>query len=158
MYKPVSFIAAAIAAVLFVPLAAQGQSWSPQQQEVWKVVVDSWEAIRAEDVEWSDKWVHPNAVVWSDQNPMPRTRAQLKKWDRFQFENSTTLVDDFSPAGIVVQGTTAVVHYYYSQGTENMKGERRTVHGRCTDILIKEGGRWQFIAWNCGDSPSGGGN
>lgn len=142
-------------AILAAPVPALGQSWSQAQQEVWTVVVESWDAIVAKDLAWTDKWVHPNAVVWGDDDPMPRTRASVKKWDGYEFQNSTTLTHEQSPAGIVVQGSTAVAHYYYSLGTETASGERRAVHGRCTDVLIRESGRWQFIAWRCGDSPSG---
>jgi len=55
-----------------------------------------------------------------------------------------------SPVGIVVEGSTAVAHYYFSQVTENKKGERKTIHGRYTDILILEDGKWLYIAWNGG--------
>ena len=30
---------------------------------------------------------------------------------------------------------------------ENFKKERETVTGHYTDVLIKEGGRWLFLAW-----------
>ena len=147
--------AAMLIVLLVLPLAASAQSWSGAQQEVWKVVTDSWESIIQEDVGWSDQYVHPNAIVWGDQNPMPRTRDSVKRWDRYQFENASTLAHELSPTGIVVQGNTAVAHYYYSLGTENRKGERRTIHGRCTDVLTNEGGNWLFLAWNCGNESTG---
>ncbi len=136
------------------PAPAEGQMWSEEQTQVWTLIVDSWNAIVAKDVAWSDKWVHPNAVVWGGQYPMPRKRASVKKWDGYDFQSSTTLTHEESPAGIVVQGNTAVAHYYYTLGNESMSGERQVVQGRCTDVLIREGGRWQFIAWHCGDTPS----
>ena len=122
-------------------------------QKVWKVIMDSWEAIAAEDVAWSDKWVHPRAVVWGTEYPLPRMRESIKKWDRFNFDNSKTLTSDFGLAGLVVQGDTAVAHYYYSLGTEDREGKRETTHGRCTDILVRDGDSWKFIAWHCGDMP-----
>jgi hypothetical protein len=27
------------------------------------------------------------------------------------------------------------------------------VHGRYMDVLVKEGGRWLFLAWTGGDDP-----
>jgi ketosteroid isomerase-like protein len=58
-----------------------------------------------------------------------------------------------SPAAIVVEGDTAVAHYYSSLGMEDEDGERETIHGRCTDILVADGTGWKFIAWRCGDEP-----
>jgi hypothetical protein len=37
--------------------------------------------------------------------------------------------------------------------TENYKKERETVTGHYTDVLIKENGRWLFLAWEGGDDP-----
>ena len=153
-----SVIAVSLLAVLAVSMASppqlSAQQWSDQQQEVWSVIVESWDAIVGKDLEWTDTYVHPSAVVWSDENPMPRTRASVKKWDRYGFQNSTTLVTEFSLAAMVVQSNTAVAHYYYSLGNEDAEGKPETVHGRCTDILINENGRWLFLAWRCGELPS----
>jgi hypothetical protein len=38
-------------------------------------------------------------------------------------------------------------------GTENYKKERETETGHYTDVLIKENGRWLFLAWEGGDDP-----
>ncbi len=81
-------------------------------------------------------------------------RPSVKQWDAYEFGNSKILAHEERLAAMVVQDNTAVAHYFYSLGTEDREGKRRTVHGRCTDILINEGGRWQFIGWNCSDLPS----
>ena len=60
---------------------------------------------------------------------------------------------DVFPLGIVVQGNVAAVHYRYTMASEDAKKERKAVSGRYADILVKEGGRWQFIAWSGGDDP-----
>ncbi len=127
---------------------------SEEEQEAWNVILESWEAIVAKDVDWTDKYVLEDALVWGSDYPMPRSRDSIKKWDRFGFEMSTTLTSDYSLGGIVVHaGTTAVAHYYYSLGQENQEGKKEVVHGRCTDILAWDGDTWRFIAWNCGDEP-----
>lgn len=127
---------------------------SAQEKEVWTAVTTSWDAIIAEDIGWVDKWVHADAAVWGGSYPMPRSREEVKRWDRYNFDNSQTIVAQFSPAKIVVSGNTAVAHYYYSTGDENREGKRKTTHGRCTDVLVRSGGGWKFIAWHCTDEPS----
>ncbi|UCF68028.1 MAG: nuclear transport factor 2 family protein [Acidobacteriota bacterium] len=147
-------VLAALVVSLALPSQLPAQEWSAEQQEVWSVIVESWDAIVAKDIDWTDTYVHPNAVVWGDDVPMPRNRSSVKKWERYSFQNSTTLVSEYSLAAMVVQSNTAVAHYYYSLGTEDAEGKPKTVHGRCTDILIIEDGRWLFLAWRCGDMPS----
>ncbi len=144
-----AFIASAL---LVLPVSAQ--TWTSAQQGVLKVVTDSWDAIAARDVNWTDNFVHENAVVWSDQRPMPQSRASEKEWNRFEYPSEDVLAYEVSPAAIVVEGETAIVHYYFSLGVEDTEGERNIVHGRCTDILIADGSSWKFIAWNCGNEES----
>jgi len=137
--------------IALLPRQAEAQMWSSDQQEVWGVILESWEAITARDASWSDRYVHPNAAVWSMDYPMPRTRDDVKRWDGFNFPSETILTDEYNLAALVVEGSTAVAHYYYSTGTQDAEGDRETTHGRCTDILIRSEGTWKFIAWNCTD-------
>jgi ketosteroid isomerase-like protein len=133
------------------PVSAQ--TWNSAQQGVLDVIEASWDAIAERDITWTDDFVHPNAIVWADEDPMPITRATEKEWDRFEFPINDIVVRLVSPAAIVVEGDTAVAHYYYSLGMEDEDGERETIHGRCTDILVADGTGWKFIAWRCGDEP-----
>jgi hypothetical protein len=50
-------------------------------------------------------------------------------------------------------GNIAVVQYRYTVARENTKKERETVSGRYTDVLVKDGGKWMFIAWAGGEDP-----
>ena len=134
--------------------AANAQTWSKEQTEVWKVVLKSYEDIDAKDANWSDKWVFADAVVWSHTLPMPRNRDSIKRWDRYQFARGTNHLSEYTPAGIVVHDSTAVVHYYYANATEDKDGKHETTRGRCSDVLAKDGKSWKFISWSCGDEPS----
>lgn len=149
-------ITLAVLASCLVIFPASAQQWSSSQQDVLDVIVESWDAIADRDVNWTDDYVHENAIVWSDQKPMPLTRAQEKEWDRFDFPSEDVLLHTISPAAVVVEGDTAVAHYYYSLGTEDREGDRSTTHGRCTDILIMVDDSWKFISWNCGDEEDSG--
>ncbi|MDH3587805.1 MAG: nuclear transport factor 2 family protein [Gammaproteobacteria bacterium] len=139
-------------AILTGPAAAQ--TWSKAQLEVWDTVLESYKDIDAQDANWSQKWVFSDAMVWGPTFPMPRGRDSVKRWDAYQFPNSKNHVSEYSPAAIVVHDSTAVAHYYYSNASEDKDGERATTHGRCTDVLAKDGKKWRFIAWHCGDEPS----
>ena len=151
MPKRALLFAVLVGLIASVPRPAQAQTWSADQQEVWGVILQSWEAITNRDTNWSTRYVHPNAVVWGNDYPMPRTRDEVKRWDTFNFPGETILNDEYNLAALVVEGSTAVAHYYYSTGVQDREGDRETTHGRCTDILIRSEGTWKFIAWNCTD-------
>ena len=140
--------------VMLFTSSLKAQTWSPEQREVWAVVEDSWQAIAAKDHTWVDRLVHPKGRVWSNNYPMPRDHSSQGKWERYGAENSRTLVLELSPVAIVVQGNTAVAHYYYSQAMEDRKGDRKTEHGRYTDVLVRDGGQWKFLAWSGGESST----
>jgi len=131
-----------------------GQEWSDEQKEVLNVVEAQWKASMEKDATWPDKFLHDNFLGWSKDNPMPRDKSSIKKWERYDSENTTTLLFELYPLGIAIQGNTAVVHYFYSRASESKKEGRKTVNGQFTDILINEKGTWQFLAWQGGENPT----
>jgi hypothetical protein len=105
------------------------------------------------DLSWIEKMVHPNISYWGAEQPAPQNKASLVRWDRFRASSSTVLEQEIFPIAITITGNVAVVQYRYMSVSENYKKDRETVTGRYTDVLIKEGGRWLFIAWAGGDDP-----
>ena len=131
-----------------------GQEWSAQQKEVLGVVEAQWKSAMAKDTTWPDKFLHENFLGWGNDSPMPRDKSSIQEWDRYNAENSTTLLFELYPLGIAMQGNTAVVHYFYSHATESKKDGRKTVNGHFTDILVNENGTWRFLAWQGGENPT----
>lgn len=151
----VTMLATTLGVLMLTAGTVNAQSWSKEQTEVWTAVTESYKDIEAQDSGWVTKWVLPEAKVWGSGYPVPRGRDSVKRWDSYNLPLSKTHVSEYSPLAIVVHGTTAVAHYYYSTASENKDGERETTHGRCSDVLSKDKGAWRFIAWHCGDEPSG---
>lgn len=127
--------------------AASAENWSPEQQEIWKLEQQQWAMSKSKDLSWIDSMVHQNLRYWETGAPMPRDKASLKHWSRFESENSTTLEQELFPISATITGNIAVVQYHYVVATENLKKERSTITGHYTDVLVKENGRWMFIAW-----------
>lgn len=146
-----AFSLAGLTAWLAVP--TQAQTWSSEQLEVWDVIQAQWQAAMAEDATWPERFLHESFQGWSYENPAPRDKEATDRWTRYENENSTTLMQELHPIGIVVHGNTAVVHYFYSTANENRQGERETTHGRYTDVLVRDGDSWRFIAWHGGGDP-----
>ena len=132
---------------------SKAQQWTSEQQEVWKTVNAQWQADK-DGKNWVDEFVHPDCFGWNNSNPMPSNRNNINRWFKAYQSISKTLEYQITPAAIIVKGNFAIAHYYYVVLNENYdkKIERET--GRWTDILIKEGDKWLFIAWQGGADKS----
>jgi hypothetical protein len=150
--RMVSLTAASLALCIFSG-AASAQTLSADQQDVWKVEQQQWKMSAAKDSSWIDTLLLPSLRYWETGAPMPRDKASLKHWSRYDNESSTVLEQELFPISTTITGNVAVVQYYYMMARENYKKERESVTGHYTDVLVKDGGRWLFIAWAGGDDP-----
>jgi hypothetical protein len=132
---------------------AAAETWNAAQQEVWNLEQQQWKMDSAKDTSWMDTMVHDNLRYWSTGDAVPRDKSSLKLWTRYNEQSSTTLVHELFPHSITITGNVAVVQYHYMVARENDKKERETATGQYTDVLIKEDGKWKFIAWAGGDLP-----
>jgi hypothetical protein len=141
--------------LLLVVLAgvASAQTWSSEQQELWRFEELQWKMSMDKDISWIDKMVHPNISSWEVGRPAPQNKASLTRWARFSDAGSTILEQEIFPISATITGNVAVMQYTYMIVRENYKKDRETSTGRWTDILMKDGGRWMFIAWAGGDDP-----
>jgi len=137
----------AIAACLFtVSVNAQEPSWNDAQTEVWALVEQSWVDDVAENGKWPTDYIHDNYVSWGDGDAAPRYKDSAIAWSRFGDESSNTLMYEVSPEAIAVVDGTAVVHYNVTTVTEDSKGERNASVGRITEVLVRVGRSWKWIA------------
>ena len=143
----------AILALVAVAGTASAQTWSPEQAEIWKLEEQQWQMARDKDLSWIDKMVHPNLSYWDRDQQSPQNKASLARWNRYNSATTTVLEQELFPITVTITGNIAVVQYRYTIARENYKKERETVSGRYMDVLVKEGGRWMFIAWAGGDDP-----
>lgn len=153
MVYRVAVRALACAVLLAWAGAASAQTWTPEQQELWKFEELQWQMSKDKDSSWIEKMVHPNLTYWETGAPVPQNRASLARWNRYTSAGSTVLEQEIFPISMTITGNVAVAQYRYQTAREDYKKERETVWGRYTDVLVKEGGRWLFIAWTGGDDP-----
>lgn len=126
------------------------QQWSAEQLDVWNTIDAQWKADR-DGKNWVEEFVHPECVGWNMNTPMPRDKAATNRWFNIYQELSKTLEYQITPFAIVVKGNIAIAHYYYLLLNESYDGKKIFEKGRWTDILIKEGNKWQFIGWQGGE-------
>jgi ketosteroid isomerase-like protein len=139
--RRLSLSLSSVALTAFVTTAS-AQTWSPEQQDVWRVVEQSWKLAVAKDLSWIDTMVHPNVSLWDTDSPAPQNKASLLRWGRYQIAVSTVLEYELFPVSITIAGNVAVTHYRFVLAREDHKKEQKTLTGRYTDVWVKEGGRW----------------
>ena len=139
---------AMVAMALSAPVVVQAQtpSWTAEQMAVWKVVSDSYVDEVAKNGKWPKAYVHDNVVSWSAESPIPKGKASMEKWARFNDSQGKTLQYEIHPVAIAVTADTAVVHYtgmFVSQrGTDKPETE---VNGTI-ETLVRSGGQWKFLS------------
>jgi ketosteroid isomerase-like protein len=135
---------AALALAVFLPLAAQAQQWTATQQEVWEFEEACW---ATEDSEALMACFHDDYVGWAIGSSVP-----LSKEDRRPFAARSYETEDFvflylKPLAIKVHGNVAIVLYLATYTTKNKAtGKETTVTQRWTDVCLKEGDGWTYIA------------
>jgi ketosteroid isomerase-like protein len=140
----VSLFAALAVALMSVGIAS-AQEWSAAQKEVWKSVETYWELGAEEDLDGFMSYFADDYLGWSTSSAMPQTKADVRKWTAHDFKTNQTVLQTLKPVGIAIHGDVAFVHYYFTGLQKNAKDEEKTIRGRWTDILKKQGNRWVLI-------------
>ena len=125
---------------------AQQPTWNDAQMEVWKVVEQSWVDDSKETGKWPKDYVHDKYVSWGADSAGPSYKDSSIKWSRFNDESSEMLIYEISPAAITVEGATAVINYYATTVSKDAKDERKKSIVRISEVLVKDGKRWMFLA------------
>ncbi|MFQ3192730.1 MAG: hypothetical protein ACI936_003883 [Paraglaciecola sp.] len=127
---------------------AQQPSWTKSQMEVWDLVQKSWVDDAAENGNWPKNYMHDNYVSWGASSGGPSYKDSSIKWSRYSDESSSILIYENSPASITVVGDTAVVNYSSTTVSTDSEGKRTRSVTRVSEVLIKDGKTWTFLAGN----------
>jgi ketosteroid isomerase-like protein len=132
--------------LLLIPSAALfSQEWSAAQKEVWKNV-EAYNALAdAGNVEGFMGYVHNDYLGWNYESALPNDKASVRKFVEYEFKNSKTILSNIKPVAIGVFGNFAYVHYYFAVVYKNVDGKEKSMSGRWTDILMKQGDKWVMI-------------
>ena len=133
------------------PLAAQ--EWSDAQKEVWKAIEADWALFADRNLEGHFNNLHPDFLGWAYDQALPIDKASRSKWAAHFYKTRTPIIHEIKPVGIKIHGNVAFAHYYYVDVYKDAEDKQKTVKGRFTDILIKEGDKWLFIGWHGGETP-----
>lgn len=125
---------------------AQLPEWDDEQSEVWEFVQQSWVDDVAENGRWPAEYIHEKVIDWGDTQAAPRGAEQILEWTRFEDDGSQTLYYEITPAAIVVEDDTAVVHYHLLTVSEDHAGDRETSVLSLVEVLVRQRGDWRYIS------------
>jgi len=145
------FASAMLVVLCFAALQPALAQTSNDETNVWSTVEQQWRAERRGDLQWVEDLLSGDFVGWPVSSPAPRNKTSTRLWTEFDSRQSELLQYELYPQSIVVHGDMAVVHYLYSSASKPRGGDIVRHTGRFTDVLVRDGEEWKFIAWHGGD-------
>lgn len=142
-----------ISILLWSP-GALAQESTDDQAAVWAAVEAVWVAEEMQDNDRVDAMLTDDFMGWSNSTPAPRDKASSRMWREFGQDQGKGLQHELYPLSIVVHGDTAIAHYLYSNAYQGADDDVEVSHGRYTDVLVRDGDGWKFIAWHGGDDSA----
>jgi len=133
-----------VACLLLAPALARAQEWTPEQQELWAWETACWES---RDLETTMACFHDDFIGWGADRDQPTTKADRRPLFAESFETNEQVSLDLRPLAINIQGNTAILIYEATTVTRNKAtGEETRSVERWTDVAMRDGGRWAWIA------------
>ena len=131
-------------ALLMLPLTALGQQWTEAQQEV----LDWEEGCLAEnEPDLFANCFHEDFVGWGMDYPAPTSKMERMQLDRDNFERADNELLLFKPLSVSIRGDVAIIIYLNTaKTTDRDTGEVEITTSRWTDIAVRNGQSWQWIA------------
>jgi hypothetical protein len=129
---------------LLLPLTVKGQEWTPEQQETW-----AWEVACLEtlDLETKAACFHDDFIGLGMGEAEPTTKTDRMQVFAETLEAFDLVSFDLRPLAINLRGNTAILIYEAAIVMRNRStGEETMPVVRWTDVAVREGGRWTWIA------------
>lgn len=137
---------------LMAPAIGLAQDSGGDEAAVWAAVEAIWTAEERGDNDRVDDMISEDFMGWSNNAPTPRGKDSTSMWREFSSDQQKGLAHELYPLSIVVHGDMAVAHYMYTNAVQTRDKKTETANGRYTDVLIRDGDTWKFIAWHGGDN------
>ena len=134
------------AMILLLPVGASAQTWSAEQQEVWQALEGCWAHFVNENFDAALACHHEEFSGWLYGEPVPRDLNNVKALVPYFYETRDTRAYELRPIVIKVHGDVAVIHYFYIEVQEWAGGQEHIEQGRWTDVMLKQDGKWVWIA------------
>ena len=133
-----------LAAMVVLPAVVRAQDWSAEQKAVWDREVS---CVQNRTIAGFESCFHEDFVGWGSNSTVPTTKADRRPFFERSFATEDLVFSNVKPLNITVRGDMAVILYIATFTTKNKTtGEETTTTERWTDIMLRDGGRWAWIA------------
>lgn len=132
-------------ALSILPLTAEAQQLSPEQQEVWDVVASCWDAVLRDEADALVDCFHDDYTFWWAEDVLPFGKDFVRRIVPVNLPAEDIAVTDVRPARIVVRGDVAIVHWGARWFVRMADGTLERTVERTTMTLIRENGRWSYL-------------
>lgn len=96
---------------------------------------------------------HDDFLGWANDMPAPRDKAWQRVRAPLDYAGSDVIASSIQPLAVRIYGNVAIVHYYLYRLSRDKAGKDIPARVRWTDVLLKQGNRWVWIADHGGADP-----
>lgn len=132
---------------------AQAGEWSDEQAEVWSAIEVCNDHIREKRIDAFKDCIHDDFSGWLYSEPVPRGKDNFEKIVRYFVTSRDIVAAENRPVSILVYDNFAIIHYFFIEITKDEGGNEDYSQGRWTDVMVKENGKWRWIADHGGSRP-----
>jgi len=133
-----------VTAALLLPMFACADDWTKEQMEV---LAFEEACVTTNDVDEFMGCFHKDFVGWGLGSQVPTSTTDRLKLMADGFENYESDSLLFKPISVIVKGNMAVISYIQTTKSKNKNtDEVEYSTQRWTDVCLKEGGKWTWIA------------
>ena len=133
---------------LLSPAPLNAQEWSRAQQEVLDALKAYTRVSMTGDVEEIMSYFHTQFSAWDYAQEQPVALDGFRESINYYFSAYRQTSFDIQPSAIEVYGDVAIAHLYYQELLTDEAGVETPMSGRWTATLVKEKGKWLFLAWS----------
>lgn len=151
--KPLKLLGIGVVFLISMPGDIQAAEWSAEQAEVWAAIETCDRLFREQRIEKAADCIHDDFSGWLYSEPVPRGKDNFEKVGSYFVKTREVVAGELRPIDILVYDNFAIIHYFYIEVSKDKDGEEDYNQGRWTDIMIKENGKWRWIADHGGSRP-----
>jgi uncharacterized protein YlaN (UPF0358 family) len=135
-------------AVLFIATAAFAQTFTKEQDAIWKLITAHNENLTKGDIDAYAVMLHNDYQGWSNQDSLPVNKSTLTERLKTICKTAKINASGLKPLSITITKRAAVVDYmidFTLVANEKGKTVTTTLKGKNVDFLVKEGGKWFIL-------------
>ena len=126
------------------PAIVRAQEMGGEEMEVWERGEACW---RTSEIDPLMNCFHDDYEGWAAGSTVPLTKAHRRPFFERGFETSENVFVHLIPLSVTVRGDVAIMIYVATSTSRNKEtGEETTATQRWTDVMVKDGGTWSYIA------------